>query len=157
MGDRPFYALGVEYYSRVFYEDSSISEGNKKAVAGFVRACESEGIGVFRIRKYYSNFRTLLRLVSSFVLGTTDLEALRGLVSAVHGSKYADHTKADLKILLKKFYKVSVGGGEYRFMSKLYGCSFIFFLPASPHVSSRSPQLPARYHSAAATQCTQKG
>lgn len=106
----PLYTQGVGYYSKRFYEDSGVSEGNKLAVREFIRLIEAEGLSEMRVRKYYSFLHTLLRLEPGFVLGSRDTEALQNLVRKINASGYAEWSKSDLKVLLKKFYKTMNGG-----------------------------------------------
>ncbi len=102
-----------DYVSKTFQKKDFISENNKKAVTAFIRMCRTEGLSKPRIRKYYSNFATILRLApKGFDLKKADKKDLGNLVINIQDSKYADWSKTDMKVAIKKFYKI-LNGGEY--------------------------------------------
>jgi integrase len=81
-----------------------INEADRKLIIRFVEDLESEGIGKPSIIKYTMLLRTPSKLYGRGFSKANE-RSIRSLVGAINKSKYADWTKHDLKVTLKRFYK----------------------------------------------------
>jgi len=101
----------MEYEKNRFNLNDRISEKNKNAITEFVRICASENIGEMRIRKYYALFGKIMRLTDyKFDFLEATEKDIRDLVTTINYCDSAEETKKDLKVAIKKFYKVMNGG-----------------------------------------------
>ena len=90
-----------------------VSEENKKAVSRFADKCFAEGLSKARVKKYLTNFHTILKMAEKdFSLKEADKEDLEPLVAKIEQSNYAEATKSDFKTALTKYYKVMEGNGQ---------------------------------------------
>jgi len=113
MDDNSIYRgkYGMGYEKNRFNQNPKISQKNKDIVNEFVNLLASENIGEMRIRKYYGMFGKLMRLIDyKFDFPDATEKDLRELVIAINYCDSAAETKKDLKVCLKKFYKVMNGG-----------------------------------------------
>jgi integrase/recombinase XerD len=102
---------GIGYEKNKFNQDPKISQKNKDAINEFVNLLASENIGEMRIRKYYAVFGKIMRLTDyKFEFLDATEKDLRELVTIINFCDSAAHTKKDLKVGIKKFYKVMNGG-----------------------------------------------
>jgi integrase/recombinase XerD len=101
----------MEFERNKFNQDEKITQKNKDAINEFVRLIASENIGEMRIRKYYAMFGKLMRL-SDYKFDFLDAteKDIRDLVTKIHFSGSAAESQKDLKVALKRFYKVMNGG-----------------------------------------------
>jgi integrase/recombinase XerD len=107
------YDREFELNNQKLQESEDVSDANKQALSRFVDKCFAEGIGKSTVRKYISNFHTMLKMVDNeFELLDTDREDLEHLLAKVNQSDYSPSTKKGFKVAIKKFYKVMEGGGE---------------------------------------------
>lgn len=89
---------------RILKNDKRISEQNRKLIFKFTYDLQAEGIGLARVTKYLYMLPILARrLKGDFEKAT--LEDVKKLVAGVNKSDYADWTKSDLRITLKRFYR----------------------------------------------------
>lgn len=94
-------------------QSEHVSEENKQAISRFLDKCTAEGVGKVTLRKYISNFHTLLKMVEKdFSLLDAEREDLETLVAEVERSDYSASTKKGYKVAIKKFYKVMQGDPE---------------------------------------------
>lgn len=95
-------------------EDSNkVSERNKEAISRFSDKCFAEGLSKSRVRKYLTSFHTLLKIApKEFYLLDSEQKELESLVAKVEQSDYAEWTKKDFKVAIKKFYKSMEGDGR---------------------------------------------
>jgi len=101
----------IEAVKSRFYDDPKISIENKEAVRKFVQLCASENLSVLRIRKYYSLYKKLFKLSDyKFNLATATEQDIRDLVVRIHETDIAEESKKDLKVAIKKFYKITNHG-----------------------------------------------
>ena len=113
--DKDFYkhSGSLEYYNRKLTNDKSVSKSNKKLLHDFLRECSAQGLSEQRLRKYVSSFYTIFKLDPGFSLKTATEKDLKDLMVRVNNSHYAEWTKTDFKVAIKKFYKTMSGGDEY--------------------------------------------
>lgn len=89
---------------RALKNDKRISDRNKKLILKFTWDLQAEGIGLARITKYLYMLPILARrLKKEFEKATVD--DIKTVVAEVNNSDYADWTKSDLRIALKRFYR----------------------------------------------------
>jgi integrase/recombinase XerD len=83
---------------------SDFSPANKKAILDFADHCFARGLSVPRVEKYVGHLKCLVRLIRKDFADATkpDIEAL---VRTIEQSDYADWTKQDLRLTVKKFYR----------------------------------------------------
>jgi len=113
MDDNSIYrgSHSMELERNRFNLNDRISERNKNAITEFVRICASENIGEMRIRKYYALFGKIMRLTDyKFDFPEATERDIRDLVTTINFCESAEETKKDLKVAIKKFYKVMNGG-----------------------------------------------
>jgi len=106
-------AATLEYCNRKLMNDPAISKANKKALREFLRECSAQGLSKQRLRKYASNFYMLFKLAPEFNLKTATEKDLKDLMVKINNSHYAEWTKTDFKVAIKKYYKTMEGGDEY--------------------------------------------
>jgi len=93
-----------------FYDNPSISESNRKAIREFIQKQEALGVGQKRVRKLLSSFSTVLgSIYPGLDLTTATEKELLELCARVKQSDYADRTKADFIIVIRRYYKVMEG------------------------------------------------
>lgn len=90
----------------------SVSEENKDVIQRFIEKSFAQGISKARVRKYLTDFHSMLKLVDDFTLLDADQKDLERLVAQIEQADYAEATKSDFKCVLKKFYKVMEGKGR---------------------------------------------
>jgi site-specific recombinase XerD len=91
---------------------ADIPSSNREAIIGFSEACFSEGLSPRRVLKYLSTLLTIaLRFPKEFSQATrADIEQV---VNGVERSGYAEWTKRDFRIALKKFFRWLRQSEEY--------------------------------------------
>lgn len=89
-----------------------VSSENKQAIQRFIDKSFAEGISKARVRKYLTDFLSMLKLVDEIDLLEADKEDLERLVAEIEQADYAEATKSDFKCVIKKFYKVMEGNGQ---------------------------------------------
>lgn len=89
-----------------------VSTENKDAIKRFINKSFAEGISKARIRKYLTDFNSMLQMVDDIELLDAQKEDLERLVAEIEQADYAEATKSDFKCVLKKFYKVMEGDGR---------------------------------------------
>jgi site-specific recombinase XerD len=89
-----------------------VSSENKQTIQRFIDKSFAEGISKARVRKYLTDFLSMLKLVDEIELLDADKEDLERLVAAIEQADYAEATKSDFKCVIKKFYKVMEGNGQ---------------------------------------------
>jgi integrase len=101
--DKSFYERQIENL-RDKISKLAIPSGNREAILGFADTCFSEGLSARRVLKYLSTLRTIsLRLPIEFSRATrADIEQL---VNGIERSDYAEWTKHDFRVTLKKFFR----------------------------------------------------
>lgn len=93
-------------------KESPISENNKKTIIRFHDNCFSEGLSTARVVRYlYDLIKIENWLGKDFE--HAGMEDIKALVCIIEKTSYAEHTKRDLKIILKKFYRWLRGTEEY--------------------------------------------
>lgn len=103
-----------ELNNKKLQNSKHVSETNKKAMADFVDECHADEVGKAAIRKYVSNFHTMLKMASEgFELLDADKSDIKKLISEIKKSDYAPSTKKGFKVGLKKFYKLMEEGNDY--------------------------------------------
>jgi len=93
-------------------DSEKVSPENKEAIQRFINKSFAEGISKARVRKYLTDFNSMLQLVDDIELLDADKEDLERLVAEVEQADYAEATKSDFKCVIKKFYKVMEGDGQ---------------------------------------------
>lgn len=98
-----------------FLNSEEVTEKNKRAVQKFCDKCFAEGLSDSRVGKYISNFHTVFKIAGkNFDLLSAEQEDIEAAVAKIERSDYAEATKADFKLAIKKFYKTIEGNGtEY--------------------------------------------
>lgn len=89
-----------------------ISTENKEAIQRFIDKSFAEGISKARVRKYLTDFNSMLKLVDEIELLDASKEDLERLVAEIEQTDYAEATKSDFKSVIKKFYKLMEGDGQ---------------------------------------------
>jgi site-specific recombinase XerD len=87
-------------------DSDKVSPENKDAIQRFINKSFAEGISKARVRKYITDFHSMLQLVDEIELLDADKEDLERLVAEIEQEDYAESTKSDFKGVIKKFYKV---------------------------------------------------
>jgi len=85
-------------------EKSDISDNNKKAILDFRSECSAQGIGLLRVGKYVYMLRRIAEMLGKD-FADADINDMKRLVADIEQSNYADWTKHDFKVGIKKFYK----------------------------------------------------
>ena len=93
-------------------DSDKVSPENKDAIQRFINKSFAEGISKARVRKYITDFHSMLQLVDDIELLDADKENLERLVAEIEQEDYAESTKSDFKGVIKKFYKVMEGNGR---------------------------------------------
>ena len=107
------YDRSIKLNNKSLQNSDQVCNENKQAVSRFIDKCYAEGIGGAAIRKYVSNFHTMLKMApENFKLLDSDQEDLEKLVAIINRSDYSEYTKKGFKVGLKKFYKTMEGNGE---------------------------------------------
>lgn len=84
--------------------EKSISERNRRAILRCVWNLQAQGITLTRLLKYLNTLPKIARgLKKDFDKATPD--DIKQFVADLNRSKYADWTKSDFKIALKRFYR----------------------------------------------------
>jgi len=88
-------------------DDPDLSEGNRRAILAFLDECAVEGLSAIRQLKYIYMLRAIASRLSpvGFSLQDATEGDLRQVVAAINRGDFAEHTKADLKGCIKKYYK----------------------------------------------------
>lgn len=103
-----------ELNNKKLQNSEHVSESNKKAMADFVDECHADEVGKAVIRKYVSNFHTMIKMApEGFELLDADKSDIKKLISEIKKSDYAPSTKKGFKVGLKKFYKLMEEGNDY--------------------------------------------
>jgi integrase/recombinase XerD len=93
-------------------DSDKVSPENKDAIQRFINKSFAEGISKARVRKYITDFHSMLQLVDEIELLDADKEDLERLVAEIEQADYAEATKSDFKCVIKKFYKIMEGDGR---------------------------------------------
>lgn len=83
---------------------SKISDRNKQAILEFKDECFARGLGKGRVLKYLHNTSTLAGWLNKDFHDCTKQD-IKALVARIEQSKYANSTKKEFKIVLKKLFK----------------------------------------------------
>lgn len=103
-----------ELNNKKLQNSEHVSEENKRVMAEFVDECHADEVGKAAIRKYVSNFHTMLKMApEGFELLDADKSDIKKLISEIKKSDYALSTKKGFKVGLKKFYKLMEEGDDY--------------------------------------------
>ncbi len=106
---RPFIDLKERYHRHInsFLNNKNISKSNKETVKEFLDAKASEGVSIGRLAKIiYSMVTVITKLApQNFSLKTTSEKSLRPIIAKIEQSDYEEHTKSDLKGIIKQYYK----------------------------------------------------
>lgn len=106
----PFYSR-LERKLKHIKTNKNISQKNRKLILSFVEKCFAEGIRDKRIYKYIITLPKVLEVLNKdFDKATKD--DMQRFVIWLEKSDYAEWTKKDYKIAIKKFYKTMFGDGE---------------------------------------------
>lgn len=89
-----------------------ISKNNKSAIIEFHNNCFAEGLSIARVLKYLAHLKNLCILLKKNFKDANKKDILN-LVQKIETSKYADMTKKDYKVTIKKFYKWLRNGEDY--------------------------------------------
>ena len=93
-------------------KNSNLSKKNKELIIKFHNDCFSEGLSSLRILKYvYTLYGLASRLEKNFDDVNTD--DIKILVGKIERSDYAEWTKHDYKVVLRRFYKWLRESDEY--------------------------------------------
>jgi len=93
-------------------KNSNISERNKGLIVKFHEDCFSEGLGSLRVLKYlYTLYNLVSWLGKDF--DKASIDDIKSLVGKIERSDYAEWTKHDYKVALKRFYKWLRKSDEY--------------------------------------------
>jgi integrase len=84
--------------------DASISEHNRKTIIRFIWDLQGEGIRQARLVKYMNLLPHIARLLKKDFEKANERD-LRKLLAEINQSKYADWTKSDYRVTLKRFYR----------------------------------------------------
>lgn len=96
-----------------FIKSEYVSEEDKQAVQRFCDKCSANGLSKSRVGKYISNFHTIFKLApDDFSLNSSDKRDIESVTAKIERSDYAEATKSDFKLALKKYYKMMEGDGE---------------------------------------------
>jgi len=103
-----------ELNNKKLQNSEHVSEENKRVMAKFVDECHADEVGKAAIRKYVSNFHTMLKMApEGFELLDAEKSDIKKLISEIKKSDYAPSTKKGFKVGLKKFYKLMEEGDDY--------------------------------------------
>lgn len=91
---------------------SSISKNNKESILKFIDSCYANGLSEHRVAKYLSLVRSIAEKINKDFDKVTKDDITKYL-SYLERSDYAENTKRDYKIALKRFYKWLNGDKEY--------------------------------------------
>jgi len=114
---------------RILKNDEQLSEYNRKTIAKFCYDLQTEGISITRQVKYLRILPSVAKLLQKdFNKATVD--DIRRVVNEVNRSDFAEWTKSDYRVTLKRFYRwlkslpkgqnppetawISIGGGNKR-------------------------------------------
>ena len=81
-----------------------ISKVNAKLILDFENDCYSNGLGDLRVKKYKYTLRKIARMLGKDFDKTTK-EDLKKLIGEINKSDYADWSKHDFKVCIKRFWK----------------------------------------------------
>lgn len=84
--------------------DKELHECNKKTILSFVQELQAEGIHLARLTKYIYLLRTLGKMLHKDFQKAT-IQDIKRVVAELNNSDYADWTKNDLRVALKRFYR----------------------------------------------------
>jgi integrase len=93
-------------------KESDISARNKELILKFHDNCFAEGLTVRRTLVYASYLPRLAAILGKDFDKATK-EDLQHLVAQIERSDYAERSKYDLKVVIKKFYKWLLGNNEF--------------------------------------------
>jgi site-specific recombinase XerD len=89
---------------RTLRADKRISDQNRKDILRFIDDLAAENIGLSRQLKYAYLLPTLAKFLKKDFRKAT-VNDIKRLVREVNESKYADWTKSDCRVTLKRFYR----------------------------------------------------
>jgi integrase/recombinase XerD len=92
--------------------NSKISKKNKELILKFIDSCYANGIGQLRIAKYLSVMRLIAEGLNKD-FDKVEKEDLVKYLAKLEKSEYAENTKKDYKVAIKRFYKWLNGDTEY--------------------------------------------
>jgi integrase/recombinase XerD len=85
-------------------EDSALSPKDRQLILTFIRDLEAENLTTMRLVKYLYALRQISKALRKGLDAATQ-EDIRNYVAALNKSKYADWSKHDFKVALKRFYR----------------------------------------------------
>lgn len=91
--------------------DSAVSESNKRHVQDYVKYCFAKGIKAIRLRKNVYMLRNLAQILGTDFKEATK-EDIQSTIIEIESRSYAEWTKCDYKIILKRFYRWLLGNDE---------------------------------------------
>ncbi len=104
----------LNWNKKKFSNSEFVNDSNKEAIQGFCQKCFAEGLSKARVKKYITNFHTILKLApENFELENADREDIEKVVANIEKTDYAEATKSDFKAAIKKYYKLIEGEGYY--------------------------------------------
>jgi integrase len=89
----------------------SITQHNKELIEKFKNNCFSEGLSACRVTKYMHMVPKIAGILGK-CFDQTEIEDIKRVVAEIEKSEYAEWTKRDYKVTIKKFYKWLEGNGE---------------------------------------------
>ncbi len=110
--------VGLYNYENIFKQakdrlnnETTISNKNKEYTKQFINNCLAEGLSKARVIKYIYSLRNLGKMINVDFDKATNQD-IKELVGKIELNNWANDTKRDHKIALKKFYKSIFGDGE---------------------------------------------
>ena len=90
----------------------TITEANKRAILKFHHDCFSNGLSVRRVMKYLLYLPKLADMLGED-FRKADKEDIKKVIASIERGHYAEWTKCDLRVMLKRFYKWFEGEDEF--------------------------------------------
>lgn len=90
-------------------QNADTSERNKELILEFKHDCEAHGIKIARVTKYIYTLKAICErwLSKNLDLDKADMKDIKKIVAEINNnSKFAEWTKHDYKVALKKFYQL---------------------------------------------------
>ncbi len=105
------YLQSIDKKIECIKSNSKITEGNKQILERFTNACLGESMSPRRVVKYL-NYLSQQAEILGLDFDKAQKEDLQRLVAEIEKKSWAEWTKYDNKVMLKKFYKWLEGDGE---------------------------------------------
>ncbi|NIM47588.1 MAG: tyrosine-type recombinase/integrase [Candidatus Aenigmarchaeota archaeon] len=100
----------LESSLKCFKNDHKVSKENKRIVLEYKDECLAQGLTLGRIARCIYVFRYFATVLNKS-FKKADIKDIKAAVAELEASKYADSTKAEMKVTLKKFYNWLRGYG----------------------------------------------